>query len=44
AGDGLTFTCDGTANPQMKAVCGKGSVVATLQDGKLVDAQIVGGQ
>ncbi|WAC54020.1 ABC transporter substrate-binding protein [Gordonia sp. SL306] len=44
AGDGLTFTCDGTASPQMKAVCGKGSVVATLQDGKLVDAQIVGGQ
>ncbi|MFW0786970.1 ABC transporter substrate-binding protein [Gordonia sp. CPCC 206044] len=44
AGDGLTFTCDGSANPMMKAVCGKGSVVATLKDGQLVDAEIVGRQ
>ncbi|GAC70333.1 ABC transporter substrate-binding protein [Gordonia soli] len=42
AGDGLTFTCNGAANPQLKAVCGKGSVFATLENGKLVDAEVVG--
>lgn len=41
AGGGLTFTCDGTANPMLKAVCGTGSVVATLDDGELVDAEVV---
>ncbi|MFC9978520.1 ABC transporter substrate-binding protein [Gordonia sp. NPDC127522] len=42
AGGGLTFTCNGTANPMLKAVCGKGSVVATIEDGELVDANAVG--
>ncbi|MFT4042415.1 MAG: ABC transporter substrate-binding protein [Gordonia sp. (in: high G+C Gram-positive bacteria)] len=41
AGGGLTFTCDGSANPALKAVCGKGSIVATLKDGNLVDPQVV---
>ncbi|MXP23344.1 ABC transporter substrate-binding protein [Gordonia sp. HNM0687] len=44
AGDGLTFTCNGSANPQLPAVCGKGSVVATLDDGNLTEAAIVGGE
>ncbi|WP_235947685.1 ABC transporter substrate-binding protein [Candidatus Frankia alpina] len=31
AGDGLTFTCDGTAIPNLKALCSTGSVVATVK-------------
>ncbi|MDL9938082.1 ABC transporter substrate-binding protein [Gordonia sp. ABSL1-1] len=41
AGGGLTFTCNGTANPMMKAVCGKGSIMATLTDGELTNAELV---
>ncbi|MGC5255636.1 ABC transporter substrate-binding protein [Gordonia sp. DT218] len=39
AGGGLTFTCDGTANPTLPSVCGKGSVVATVEQGKLTNPQ-----
>ncbi|MFT4124705.1 MAG: ABC transporter substrate-binding protein [Gordonia sp. (in: high G+C Gram-positive bacteria)] len=42
AGDGLTFTCNGAANPTLKSVCGKGSVVATLENGQLTDAEVHG--
>ncbi|MFC9978542.1 ABC transporter substrate-binding protein [Gordonia sp. NPDC127522] len=41
AGHGLTFTCDGSAQPMLKAVCGKGAIVLTIEDGQLVDPQVV---
>ncbi|KJE22581.1 amino acid/amide ABC transporter substrate-binding protein, HAAT family [Frankia torreyi] len=37
AGDGLTFTCDGTAVPSLKALCSTGSVVATVKGTKATD-------
>lgn len=37
AGDGLTFTCDGTANPQLKALCAVGTIAGTYNDGKVSD-------
>ena len=40
AGGGLTFTCDGTANPMLKSVCSKGSILAVMEDGKLVDGKV----
>lgn len=40
AGGGLTFTCDGTANPMLKSVCSKGSILAVIEDGKLADGQV----
>ncbi|HEY9315974.1 ABC transporter substrate-binding protein [Williamsia sp.] len=41
AGGGLTFTCDGTISPTMKAVCGKGTILLTLEDGQLVDPEVI---
>lgn len=41
-GDGLTFSCDGTASPTMKAVCGKGSIALTTKDGKPSDPRVIG--
>jgi branched-chain amino acid transport system substrate-binding protein len=42
AGDGLTFTCDGTALAAFKltSVCGAGSLIGTYEDGKLADIQV----
>ncbi|MBD0021733.1 ABC transporter substrate-binding protein [Gordonia pseudamarae] len=41
AAHGLTFTCDGTAQPQFKAVCGKGMIVVNLEQGIATDLQVV---
>ncbi|MFW0786995.1 ABC transporter substrate-binding protein [Gordonia sp. CPCC 206044] len=41
AGQGLTFTCDSSAQPMLKAVCGKGVIVSTLDDGKATDPKVV---
>ena len=40
AGGGLTFTCDGTANPMLKSVCSSGSILAVIEDGKLSGGQV----
>lgn len=37
AGDGITFTCDGTAVPELKSVCGDTMIVLTMTDGELSD-------
>ncbi|NDZ95978.1 ABC transporter substrate-binding protein [Streptomyces sp. SID6673] len=37
AGDGITFTCDGTAIPGLKSLCGDTMIVLTMKDGKLTD-------
>ncbi|MDL9938107.1 ABC transporter substrate-binding protein [Gordonia sp. ABSL1-1] len=41
AGDGLTFSCNQQAQPQLKAVCGKGMIVTTMQDGKATEPKVV---
>ncbi|EIV94734.1 ABC-type branched-chain amino acid transport system, periplasmic component [Frankia sp. QA3] len=41
AGDGLTFTCDGTAIPNLKALCSTGSVVATVRGTRATDYRTV---
>ncbi|MYR06894.1 ABC transporter substrate-binding protein [Gordonia sp. SID5947] len=37
AGDGITFTCDGTAIPGLKSLCGDTMIVLTMKDGELTD-------
>ncbi|MFD4369420.1 ABC transporter substrate-binding protein [Rhodococcus sp. NPDC058521] len=37
AGDGITFTCDGTAVPDLSSLCGSTMIVLTMQDGELAE-------
>lgn len=37
AGDGITFTCDGSAVPDLKSLCGNTMIVLTMKDGALSD-------
>jgi branched-chain amino acid transport system substrate-binding protein len=41
AGDGITFTCNGTAIPGMQAICGNKMIMLTMKDGKLTDPESV---
>ncbi|MXP23347.1 ABC transporter substrate-binding protein [Gordonia sp. HNM0687] len=41
AGDGITFTCNGTAIPGMQAICGNQMIVLTMKDGELTNPEPV---
>ncbi|MFW0786967.1 ABC transporter substrate-binding protein [Gordonia sp. CPCC 206044] len=41
AGHGIRFTCDGSAVPGLKALCGNTMIVLTMKDGKLTDPTTV---
>lgn len=40
-GHGLTFTCDGKAQPLLKSICGKGAIVSTVSGGKATDPEAI---
>ncbi|MBV6756210.1 ABC transporter substrate-binding protein [Rhodococcus opacus] len=41
AGDGITFTCDGTAVPSFPTVCSAETLTATIQNGELTNPRVV---
>jgi branched-chain amino acid transport system substrate-binding protein len=40
AGNDITFTCDGSAVPNLPAICGSELVTVTIEDGKPIDPQV----
>ncbi|GCE44308.1 Urea ABC transporter, substrate binding protein UrtA [Rhodococcus wratislaviensis] len=42
AGDGITFSCDGSAMPSMPAICSIKGVTVTIENGDPIDPQVTG--
>lgn len=40
-GHGLTFTCDGQAQPPLKSICGDGAIVTTVSGGKATMPEVI---